>query len=189
MFEYIQIIQLLAVVGFFILMSSLILLSTHYHWTLKAIVICAGLAVLFLNYSIVQGLTGWPTYEKLPEKFKIVWTRIVEPTRSQHGRLFIWVESTEKGKQPNPRIYEIPYTKELHKKTVEAQQRIKRGEPVYGLRESNSKDSDKDGNGNKSGKSGGLLSEKLGLGSGRYNEDASVEGYRLIAPPGELPSK
>ena len=64
-----------------------------------------------------SNLLGYPTEQELPKKFLVVSFVIDEPEA-----IYLW---TIRHRKDIPRSYQIPYTKETHKKLVKARKAIK----------------------------------------------------------------
>jgi hypothetical protein len=108
-----------------------------------------GLALYFTP----QNLMGWPTpteFDNLPDNSIVVGIRVVETNNKSKGAIYFWMiqlENKEVEKlnklhpavafnqimRMRPRAYEVPYTRELHKRIAEAQRKKGdvRGAMVY----------------------------------------------------------
>jgi hypothetical protein len=94
---------------------------------------CAG--VFFFS----QGMLGWAAASAVPERFQVLWTRVVEPNPSQQsaGAIYLWVEALDDRNLPSgePRAFIVPYTPALADKVSTAQAEIKKGNAQAGTRQ------------------------------------------------------
>ena len=78
-----------------------------------------------------QSLLGWSAGTAMPERFQVLWTRVIEPNASKQfpGAIHLWVEALDERNIPSgePRAYVVPYSSALARKTAEAQSEIKKG--------------------------------------------------------------
>ena len=85
-----------------------------------------------------QSLLGWSAATAVPEKFQVLWTRVVEPNPSQQfaGAIHLWVEELDERNIPSgePRAYVVPYSASLAAKATTAQTEIKKGNLQGGTR-------------------------------------------------------
>lgn len=92
-------------------------------------------AVFFLS----QSLVGWAAASVVPERFQVLWTRVVEPnpSRQSEGAIYLWVEELDEHNIPSgaPRAFIVPYSAELADKVTTAQAEIKKGNPQGGTRQ------------------------------------------------------
>lgn len=92
-------------------------------------------AVFFFS----QSLLGWAAATTVPERFQVLWTRVVEPNPSQQspGAIYLWVEELDERNIPSgePRAFIVPYTVALADKVSTAQVEIKKGNPQAGTRQ------------------------------------------------------
>jgi hypothetical protein len=93
-----------------------------------------NIAVFFWS----QSLLGWPAATAVPEKFQVLWTRVVEPNPSRQfaGAIYLWVEELDEHNIPSgePRGYAVPYSATLAAKAASAQAEIKKGNAQGGMR-------------------------------------------------------
>jgi hypothetical protein len=86
-----------------------------------------------------KGLLGWPGSGRLPARFQLLWTRVVEPDPKIHdaGSIFLWVEEVDDNNVPTgtPRSYRLPYSKPLADKSLKARDEIMSGNPQEGTAE------------------------------------------------------
>lgn len=100
----------------YILIAILLLnLGLYSNWSLrvKILIILITSAFYFISYWGFKQLSGWPTTESLPERFKILTTHNKENSKDHKG-IYLWVQDLD---VPDalPRAYKIPYDPETHK--------------------------------------------------------------------------
>lgn len=85
-----------------------------------------------------QGLLGWSAATAVPEKFQVLWMRVVEPNPSKQfaGAVHLWVEELDERNIPSgePRAFVVPYSPQLAAKAAVAQAEIKEGNAQGGTR-------------------------------------------------------
>lgn len=83
-----------------------------------------------------QSLLGWSAATAMPERFQVLWARVLEPNVSKQfpGAIHLWVEALDERNIPSgePRAYVVPYSAALAQKTAEAQSEIKKGNAQAG---------------------------------------------------------
>ncbi len=131
-----------AVVGLvaaYLVLATLLLslnLTSSWRWWVKGFAILVTTGFFGVTYHAVNGMTGWPTTQKLPPRFNIVWTRIVEPSKKNNdlGGIFIWAEELDANNVPasKPRSYQLPYTDAAARKVAHAQEKRDKGAEVMG---------------------------------------------------------
>jgi hypothetical protein len=86
-----------------------------------------------------KSLLGWPGTGRLPPRFQLLWTRVVEPDPKSHdaGSIFLWVEEVDANNVPTgtPRSYRLPYTKPMADRSLKARDEIMSGNPQEGTAE------------------------------------------------------
>ncbi|MCW2883127.1 MAG: hypothetical protein JWQ95_7227, partial [Sphaerisporangium sp.] len=130
---------LIGTVAVYILLALLLLslnIFSLWRWWIKAGAIVLTTLAFIVLYVSLTGLVGWPSNNKLPPRFSLVATRIVEPDKARGGpgHIYLWVEEIDEHQIPitPPRGYEVAYSNNLAKKTDEAQQLLKGGQKVLG---------------------------------------------------------
>jgi hypothetical protein len=130
---------LIGTVAVYVLLALLLLslnIFSLWRWWIKAGAIVLTTLAFILLYVSLTGLVGWPSNNKLPPRFSLVATRIVEPDKARGGpgHIYLWVEEVDEHQIPTtpPRGYEVAYSNDLAKKTDEAQQLLKGGQKVLG---------------------------------------------------------
>jgi hypothetical protein len=87
-----------------------------------------------------QGLVGWSSATAVPQRFQVLWTRVVEPNPSAGfpGAVHLWVEALDQNNLPSgePRAFLLPYSSALAGKVNAAQSEISSGNPQAGRPES-----------------------------------------------------
>jgi hypothetical protein len=78
-----------------------------------------------------QGLLGWSAASAVPDRFQLLWARVVEPDPSRNlaGSIHLWVEALDERNiaSGEPRAFVLPYSAELAGKAAMAQTEIKKG--------------------------------------------------------------
>jgi len=84
-----------------------------------------------------QRLLGWSAPVAMPERFQVLWTRVIEPNpaRDNPGAIHLWVEELDDANLPSgePRAFRLPYTVDLARKVSKAQEEIDAGRPQGGI--------------------------------------------------------
>tara|TARA_Y100000591_G_C21672690_1_gene613786 strand:+ start:382 stop:837 length:456 start_codon:yes stop_codon:yes gene_type:complete len=98
--------------------------------------ICLVSFFYYTSWEIYKNILGWPSFEELPERFKISWVVILEPDKknNKEGEIFLWIrdiDSFEFG-SAKPRAYQLNWNEENHKKAQEALHKLKEGEQLNG---------------------------------------------------------
>ena len=84
---------LIAISAAYVVMSVLLLwagLTSPIRWWVKAAAIAVSSVFFVEIFFATQGLLGWPGTERLPARFQLLWTRVVEPDPKTHdaGSIF-----------------------------------------------------------------------------------------------------
>jgi hypothetical protein len=112
-------------------------LTSLWRWWVKAAAIIVTTVSFGVSYAAINGLMGWPTARKLPPRFNLVSSVIVEPDRRTHspGHIYLWATELDTNNVPadTPRSYEIAYTPGLAKKIAGAQEKHDSGQEVMGV--------------------------------------------------------
>ena len=125
---------------------------------IKAMLIPATVWYSLVLYYTVPNLMGWPIPQTIPDNSQILAIRIMEPDPKHNhpGAIYFWADIKPKSKSqqqsliaqlnPNsvfsynsktqPRAYQLPYSRKLHKAIVEAQRKAE-GVPGAQLRTKN----------------------------------------------------
>ncbi len=122
----------------YVLLAVLLLslnLYSSFSWPVKA----AGILLVFLFYLVsyfsFPPLLGWPTADKLPERFRLLAAHVQEPDKvaGTEGEIYLWITDMSTGKHAKvPRAYKLPFSTELHRKVVEAKTKLNKKLPQLG---------------------------------------------------------
>jgi hypothetical protein len=111
-------------------------MRTRFAWWIKAGTIIVTSAFFIIAFEETRGLLGWPSVRPLPDRFQLLWTRVVEPSRAYNepGAIYLWVEELDDNNVPSgvPRAYKIRYTEPLAQKAEKAREQIIAGKPQEG---------------------------------------------------------
>jgi hypothetical protein len=112
-------------------------LTSLWRWWVKAAAIVVTISLFAVTYRGVHGLMGWPTTQKLPPRFSLVWTVISEPNKKGNnpGSIYLWVDELDANNVPSgrPRSYQLAYSKGLARKISSAQEKREHGQEVMGV--------------------------------------------------------
>lgn len=170
-----------------------ILVESKVNWIFKIIsttTICIFSIGLFLS---LQTFLGWPSDSNLPEKVSIRWVIIKEPSPSLNfkGKIYLLLDSVKskydnkmldllghKNEVKEPRLYSIPYSRELHKELEKnVIPRLKDGQIVNGKM-------------TKSGKQGVKGKKGDGKDGKGGNSESQTQEYMFYnLPPSEIQPK
>ena len=113
-----------------------VLVYARLPWPAKAFAVVVTSAFYIVSFSAAQGLLGWASEDKLPPRFKLLQTRIVDPhtLEGDPGSIYLWVEALDNDNRPSgvPRAYRLPYTDALAKRTRQAEDEMATGHPQGG---------------------------------------------------------
>jgi hypothetical protein len=133
---------LIAISAAYVVMGVLLLsvgLTSPLRWWVKAAAITLTSAFFIEAFFSTKGLLGWPGSGRLPARFQLLWTRVVEPDPKTHdaGSIFLWVEQVDENNVPlgTPRSYRLPYSKPLADRSLKARDEIMAGNPQEGTAE------------------------------------------------------
>ncbi|MGD9239804.1 MAG: hypothetical protein PVG69_07255 [Desulfobacterales bacterium] len=132
----------------FVIISAIVLwfsIRTPGQIIIKAILIPATVWYGLVLYYSVPNLMGWPISQSIPDNSQVLAIRIKEPDPKQNdpGAIYFWVNIKPDSKSPEqtvkallnpqsvfsynsrtqPRAYQLPYSREMHKAIVEAQRK------------------------------------------------------------------
>lgn len=178
---------LAAYVAIAVLLLSLNLVSRWRLWVKASTIVLCGVFFV-VSYLGINSLLGWPSTERVPDRFNLIATRIVEPNRQmgEAGSIFFWLERIDDDNVPSgkPLSYRVPYSDELARASDRAQSLIDQGGDVEAmLREVIGDEAS-------SATTNMVASDNPGQGSGGAGEH--VEGVNLVfnnMPPVRLPGK
>jgi hypothetical protein len=102
----------------------------------KVAAIVAASVFYVAVFFATQRLLGWSAPVAVPERFQVLWTRVIEPnpSRNNPGAIHLWVEELDDANLPSgePRAFRLPYTVELARRISSAQAEIEEGRPQGG---------------------------------------------------------
>ena len=130
---------ILSLSGAFVVVGVLLLallMRSLWAWWIKALAIVLTCSFFIVSFYQVREFLGWPGYGKLPERFQVLWVRVVEPSRAyqEPGAIYLWVEELDSNNIPSgiPRAYKMPYTKALAERSEKARDEIVKGKAQQG---------------------------------------------------------
>ena len=120
----------------FLLLGGLLLvllIRTGLAPAFKLSAIAAVTLFYWVQFEALQRYAGWPASGPLPDEFVLLASEVVEPDRSrgEPGRMYWWVR--ESG-DPTiaPRVYELPYAKQVHQQSAEVLAQQEQGSQFIG---------------------------------------------------------
>lgn len=129
----------LAVVLSFVLLlalCALALLWSRWPGWLKGLLVVGVSVFYFYADDTVHALSGWPSPDAMPERWVLLAAVIEEPNARSKGALYVWVNAIENGKPvPQPRAFQLPYTKDLHALLNEGMKKTRQGVSQMGTAE------------------------------------------------------
>lgn len=112
-----------------LLLTCLIRQSLPRKLKIGAILVTSALFVAEFYWT--QGLLGWSAPVAVPERFQILWVRVVQPdpARNKPGAVHLWLEAINDANVPSgkPRSYLLPYSEALAYRAKNAEAEIKKG--------------------------------------------------------------
>jgi hypothetical protein len=142
----------------FVIISAIVLwfsIRTPGQIIIKAMLIPATVWYGLVLYYSVPNLMGWPISQSMPDNSQVLAIRIKEPNPKHNdpGAIYFWINIKPSSKSPEqtlkaqlnpksvfsynsktqPRAYQLPYSRKLHKAIVEAQRKAE-GVPGAQLR-------------------------------------------------------
>jgi hypothetical protein len=116
--------------------AALALLASRWpHWA-KALVVAGVTALYFMADHALTDVWGWPSRHALPERFVLLAAVIEEPSKTNPGALYVWVQALEQGKPARePRAHRLPYAKDLHALLNEGMKKVRQGITQMGTAE------------------------------------------------------
>jgi hypothetical protein len=122
------------IVGVLLLAMSL---TSRLAWWVKATAIVVTSFFFVEVFFATKSLLGWPTAGALPDRFQLLWVRVVEPDPkiADPGAIYLWIEDVDENNVPSgrPRSYRLQYSRPLADRSVKARDEIVRGKPQQGL--------------------------------------------------------
>jgi len=114
-------------------------LTSPFQWWVKAAAIVVTSVFFVEQFFSTKDLLGWPGSGRLPPRFQLLWTRVVEPDPKVRdpGSIFLWVEEVDENNVPTgtPRSYRLAYTKPMADRSLKARDEIMSGNPQEGTAE------------------------------------------------------
>jgi hypothetical protein len=116
--------------------TALALAFSRWSRWLKAALVVGVTALYFVADSTLAGVWGWPSRDGLPERFVLLAAVIEEPTKTNPGALYVWVNALKNGKpEREPRAYRLAYSKDLHSLLNEGMKKVRQGVTQMGAAE------------------------------------------------------
>lgn len=131
--------SIIATVATYLVIALLLLslnLTSRWRWWIKGgAIVITGLFFLG-SYLVIASLLGWPTQARMPTRFELIASRVVEPDPfiGHAGAVYLWIEEIDENNLPNgrPRSYKLAYTEQLADTVQLAQDVVHTGEQVQG---------------------------------------------------------
>ena len=137
----------------YLLIASLLLLFcffTPFARKVKLTGILVVAAFYFTSWNSYINILGWPSTEDLPDKFRISWVIIQEPSKGnrKEGSLYLWLRKLNEVNSPYgaPRSYKLLWNEENHKVAQSALYKLKEGEQLNGTKTYGVLDKENEGN-------------------------------------------
>jgi hypothetical protein len=129
----------IGLVAAYVVLAVLLLslnLTSLWRWWIKGAAIIVTTLFFGVTFQTLNGLMGWPTRQKLPTRFTMVWSLVVEPDKKTNspGCIYLWAEELDGNNVPSstPRSYQLPYSDALARQIAGAQEKRDRGVEVMG---------------------------------------------------------
>lgn len=98
---------------------------------IACLTVVAMSAFYIATFYWISGLLGWPAPLAVPDRFKVIATRVREPdlVHQRPGAVHLWLEALDEHNIPSgePRAYVLPYSAELASRVGVAQAEINKG--------------------------------------------------------------
>jgi len=131
--------SVLALSTAYVFMTVLLLImaiKAPLNWRWKFFVIILASFFFVHNFFETRALLGWPGIGRLPERFQLLWVRVVEPDQrmAESGAIYLWIEEVDENNVPVgvPRSFQLPYRRGLAAQSLEARDQILKGDPQEG---------------------------------------------------------
>ena len=126
--------RLLLILSYLLIASLLMIFCFFTSFTRK--VKLAGILFVtlfyFVSWTNYINILGWPSSEELPDRFRISWVVIQEPSKgdNKEGGLYLWVRHLNEVNIPYgmPRSYKLVWNEENHKIAQSALHKLEEGE-------------------------------------------------------------
>ena len=129
----------LAISAAYVVIAVLLLslsLASRFAWWVKAAAIVVTSVFFVEVFFATKDLLGWPRTGQLPNRFQLLWVRVVEPDRlsANPGAIYLWIEEVDENNVPDgvPRSYRLPYSRPLADRSSKARDEIMSGKPQQG---------------------------------------------------------
>lgn len=122
----------------YVLIALLLLsinLYSNWSWRIKAGAIVITTVFYIISYLSFPPLLGWPTSQRMPERFKLIAGHVEQPdkTTNSEGGIYLWVTRVDDlTSYGPPRSYKLPYTDLLHEAVIKANAKLKKDIPQLG---------------------------------------------------------
>jgi len=194
-----------------------IIIGARGWWLCKLPVIAGTLYFAAVVWYSVDSYLGWPSQHHPPRKFQLHWAMVDEPMKGEEeqGGIYLWLtkmrheddQKAVKSWEPyvswlgyeqvkSPRVYRVPYNRELHKQMAKAQSMLKKGQKVIGEFAPGKQGKFGDGKGKGKGKGGdgdgkgGKEGEGKPGGQGYRGDNRGLGDWKFYRfPPPKLPEK
>jgi len=131
--------SVLATVSAYVAIAILLLslnVASRWRWWIKGAAIVVTGGFFAVSYFAIVSMLGWPTADRMPGRFTLLATEVVEPDRfiGTDGAIYLWLRELDENNVPvgPPRGYEIVYTEPLADAADAAQEMLDAGEAVEG---------------------------------------------------------
>lgn len=162
--------SVLATVSAYIAIAILLLslnIASRWRWWIKGAAIVVTGGFFAVSYFAIVGMLGWPTADRMPGRFTLLATEVVEPDRfiGTDGAIYLWLRELDENNVPvgPPRGYQIVYTEPLADAADAAQELLDEGERVEG----------------QFGEAQETENGETGEGEGAVNQNRGNTGYEL----------
>jgi hypothetical protein len=112
------------------------MLGVRAPWIVKALMIVAVSGFYVAGFFGLRALPGYASEERLPERFKLLGARVVEPKTipGDPGSIYFWVEPMDENNVLSgvPRAFRRPYVEKEADDVVNAIKRSEQGHPQQG---------------------------------------------------------
>ena len=119
----------LAISAAYVVIAVLLLslgLASRFTWWVKAAAIVVTSVFFVEVFFATKDLLGWPRTGQLPNRFQLLWVRVVEPDRlsANPGAIYLWIEEVDDNNVPDgvPRSYRLPYSRVLADRSTKARE-------------------------------------------------------------------
>ncbi|MCU0967830.1 MAG: hypothetical protein MUF03_03245 [Rubrivivax sp.] len=114
----------------------LALLASPWPRWAKALLLAGVTGLYFFAAAALDGVWGWPSRDRLPERFVLLAAVIEEPGKATPGALYVLVNALEQGKPVRqPRAFRLAYSKDLHALLDEGMKKARQGISQLGTAE------------------------------------------------------